>query len=172
MGDERLALPLVGRSGERERIDTAWQAVRDGSSDNRLLVLSGDPGIGKSRLTRYAIDVAHANGAGVIEINCGHGYRQVGLGAVRRGIEKALGVRAAPEPGETRAALEARADQVGLSTGARHVLELLVGDADPAVPAPELTPDRLRESIIAALLEWIVAEAKAAPVALVVEDVH
>src|SRR5262249_25678203 len=30
----------------------------------------------------------------------------------------------------------------------------------------------LREQIIAALLEWIVAEAKVAPVALVVEDVH
>ncbi len=171
MGDARLSSPLVGRLAEQARIDDAWRAVREGGDDPRLIVLTGDPGIGKSRLARYAIERARADG-NVIEINCGRDYRHVGLGAVRRGIEKALEIGPAPQPGDMRAALRTRAEYVGLAEDSRRVLESLVGDSDPAHPAPELTPDRLREAIITALIDWIAAEAETAALAVVVEDVH
>ena len=172
MGDDRLSAPLVGREDERKRIDAAWRAVRGDGDEPRVMVLAGEPGIGKSRLARYAMDVARSDDATIIEINCGQDFRHVGLGAVRRGIEKALQLPTSPRPGEIRAALHARVEAGGLSEESASVLETLMGDAPAGGITPQLAPDRLREAIITALLEWIAAEAAVDPVALVVEDLH
>ena len=40
--------PLVGRTAELERVSAALDAVREGAT--RMLVITGEPGIGKSRL--------------------------------------------------------------------------------------------------------------------------
>nr|MBA2624463.1 AAA family ATPase [Acidimicrobiia bacterium] len=174
MRDDRLGVLLVGRRDERRRIDDAWRAVRgEGEGeDPRVVLITGEPGIGKSRLARYAMDLARQDGGSVIEINCGRDFRHVGLGAVRRGIEKALELGSTPRSGQTRAALEARGRLFGLAERSVQALEALMGDPAPARPTPELAPDRLREAIIGALQEWVAAEAAVAPVALVVEDLH
>ena len=137
MGDDRLRAPLVGRREERERIDLAWQAARDGGEASRLLVIAGEPGIGKSRLARFAIERAHDDQANVIEINCGRDFRHVGLGAIRRGIEKALDLGRGPTPVGIQSALQARAEVIGLSGETRRVIEALMG----AAPARTSNPD-------------------------------
>src|SRR6185312_8902838 len=68
--DDRLAAPVVGRTEELERIGRAWAAARVGGDDARLVVVVGDPGMGKSRLARAAIDRATQDHAAVIEVNC------------------------------------------------------------------------------------------------------
>jgi class 3 adenylate cyclase len=171
MSDDRLTMPLVGRHEERTCIDDAWRAVRAGS-DGRLVMVEGEPGIGKSRLARFAIDQARAEAARVIEINCGRGFRHVGLGALRRGVEKALGLGSTPAREEISAALAARAREVGLSDASLGALDVLMVDGPPRMPIPQLPADHVRDAIISALLEWISAEAAHAPVVLVVEDVH
>jgi DNA-binding CsgD family transcriptional regulator len=50
------ARPLPGRSAEREAIDALLAAARDGLSG--VLLLTGDPGAGKTRLLQYAADAA------------------------------------------------------------------------------------------------------------------
>ncbi len=172
MRDDRLGVLLVGREEERRRIEAAWRSTVEGGGGSRVVVVTGEPGIGKSRLARYAMDVARQDGADVIEINCGHDFRHVGLGAVRRGIEKALELGSTPRPGQTRAALEARARLTGLPVASVRALATLMGDAGDGSPTAELAPDRLREAIIGALQEWVAAEALVSPVVLVVEDLH
>ena len=49
---------LVGRSAERERIERLLDGARRGESG--VLVVRGEPGIGKTSLLRYAIDLAEA----------------------------------------------------------------------------------------------------------------
>ena len=44
--------PLLGRDAEREAIDELLEAARDGQS--AVLMLTGEPGIGKTRLLEYA----------------------------------------------------------------------------------------------------------------------
>ena len=51
-GTRTLALVLVGRTAERDRIDALLAAARGGSSG--ILVLRGEAGIGKSALLGYA----------------------------------------------------------------------------------------------------------------------
>ncbi len=56
----RLRGPFAGRAAERARLDAAWS---DPASSCRLVLLAGEPGIGKSRLAaEFAHEVAHAGG--------------------------------------------------------------------------------------------------------------
>jgi class 3 adenylate cyclase len=170
MADRRFATEMAGRHAERARVDRAWQAVHDGEG-TPTVVITGEAGIGKSRLARYALDEARRGGAQLIEINCGRGFRHVGLGAIRRGIEKALRLRAAPTPDRVREAVLARGAALGLSEPAQEALVALLDESTDR-PLPELTPDRLREAMIDALLEWVTAETTQGPVALLVEDLQ
>jgi class 3 adenylate cyclase/tetratricopeptide (TPR) repeat protein len=54
--EERVALPLIGRSGEMAVIDRALAELRAGRG--RLIDIVGDPGIGKSRLVAELLSVA------------------------------------------------------------------------------------------------------------------
>jgi len=65
------ATNFVGRSIERERLETAWKAV-DGEGDLGIgvMLVSGEPGIGKTTLSaRFAADV-HDRGAVVVYGRC------------------------------------------------------------------------------------------------------
>jgi predicted ATPase len=57
-------LGFVGRSSERERLDATLAPARDGHS--AVLVIRGDPGIGKTALLRYA--ARQASGLRIIEV--------------------------------------------------------------------------------------------------------
>jgi class 3 adenylate cyclase len=57
------AVSYVGRSAERAALEEALVLARDGS--RQVVLLSGEPGIGKSRLASYAAHRAHAQGAAV-----------------------------------------------------------------------------------------------------------
>jgi class 3 adenylate cyclase/tetratricopeptide (TPR) repeat protein len=172
LGEQRLTAPLVGRRPEVQRIDAGWRAVLEGRDGGRLVVITGAPGLGKSRLVRAAIDRAGTDAAGVLEINCGRDFRHVGPGAIRRGVEKVLGLASAPSPDAVRAALGARGDLIGLSETTISATEALMGVTSPEDPSPALAPDRLREAIIDALVEWVAVEAAARPLLVAVEDVQ
>ena len=170
MADERLAAPLVGRDAELARLDAAWRATVDGGDAPRVVVISGDPGMGKSRLVRAAIESASGNVATVAEVNCGRDFRHVGSGAVRRAAEKALGLGTSPSTEEVADALRERGVRLGLGSTTVEAAEAFLGVGGPVAPA--LAPDRLRGAIVQVLEDWLTAEASVAPYVLIVEDVH
>ncbi len=68
---DRAAAPLVGRKRELERLGRLWSAVRERDrlkrEDNRKVVLlAGDPGIGKTRLVAAIAQAAYEAGAFVL----------------------------------------------------------------------------------------------------------
>jgi hypothetical protein len=54
------AVPLVGRSEEWRQLRSIWQAAQRGGS--RLVVIQGEPGIGKTRLAEELMELAHRQG--------------------------------------------------------------------------------------------------------------
>ena len=60
-----VSRPLVGRAGERDRIARAVAAAQDGKS-REVLWISGEPGIGKTRLLEEVADQARALGGAVL----------------------------------------------------------------------------------------------------------
>ena len=74
------ALPLLGRTAEAGKIDMLLAAARDGLSG--VLMLTGEPGIGKTRLLEYA--AAAAADLTVIWLTGVESETQLGFGALHR----------------------------------------------------------------------------------------
>lgn len=65
------ATPLVGREPERQRLEAAWMRVRGGARE--AVLISGEPGIGKTALAAAVSSHAHAGGAIVLYGRCDEG---------------------------------------------------------------------------------------------------
>ncbi|MFF7472703.1 AAA family ATPase [Streptomyces sp. NPDC008092] len=102
-------MALVGRHAEQEAIGRLLDAVRDGLSG--VLVLTGEPGIGKTRLLEYAAD--RAAELRVVRLTAVEQETGLGFGALHRLLRPFL-TRADRLPEPQRAALDAA---LGLASG-------------------------------------------------------
>jgi class 3 adenylate cyclase len=164
---------LVGRDQPRDRMLTAWSAVRQAEDPTgAAFLVVGEAGIGKSRLVVEVLDRVEASGGRVLGVGCLPYYASVSLWPVARLLERELGVTA-DDP-----------DRLGALVGRLAALDLdparfapflaaLAGlPATDAYPLPELDPTALLEETLGRLVEWISALAREAPHLLVVEDLH
>src|SRR5260221_1411144 len=119
--------PLLGRHAERDAIDELLAAARDGSSG--LLMLSGEPGIGKTRLLEYA--AAAAADLTVIWLTGIESETQLGFAALHRLLRPFLD-RVAGLPAPQRDALSAAFGLGGSEPPDRY----LGGPPAPTVPPP------------------------------------
>jgi DNA-binding SARP family transcriptional activator len=62
------AWPMIGRDDDLAALHDAWDRARDGTA--AFVVLTGEPGIGKSRLAAELIGLARSDGAGVCVGRC------------------------------------------------------------------------------------------------------
>ncbi|MEV7319803.1 LuxR family transcriptional regulator [Streptomyces sp. NPDC093970] len=102
-------LAMVGRHAEREAVGRLLDAVRDGLSG--ALVLTGEPGIGKTRLLEYA--ATRATELRVVRLTAVEQETGLGYGALHRLLRPFLD-RTARLPEPQRAALDAA---LGLASG-------------------------------------------------------
>lgn len=82
-------LPFAGRVTEMDRLTAVLGAARDGC---RVALLSGEPGMGKTRLARRFVRRAHDDGATVLHGRCSESIRapyQVWADALRHYVEGA-----------------------------------------------------------------------------------
>ena len=154
------ATTFAGREAELGVLTRAWSDVCGGR--RRGVLFAGEPGIGKTRLA--AEMAAHALGSGGLVL---YGRCDDGLTAAAQPFAEALSayVSACP-PDELRVQLGARA--ADLMPMLPALGSLLPGVVEPAPAAPEAERLRMLEAT-AALLE---AAGSAAPVLLVLDDLH
>ena len=111
--------PMVGRHAEREAIARLLDAVRDGLSG--VLVLTGEPGIGKTRLLEYA--AAGAAELRVVRLTAVESETSLGFGALHRLLRPFLN-RTDRLPGPQRAALDAALGRVPGPPADRYLVGL------------------------------------------------
>ena len=172
VGEQLSAVPLpgplrtmpgiayVGRVGERERLARQWAQTRGGN--RRGVLISGEPGIGKTRLASYAALAAHADGATVL-----WGAASQDLGAAYGPWIEALGryVETAPE--------SVLSDHVARHGGEIARLARGLGQRVTGVPAPqESDPETERYLLFAAVAGLLESACAHGPVALVLDDFH
>ena len=152
----REQLPLVGREIEFSRLAQMWQGTRSGQ--RQLLLLAGEPGIGKSRLAGEFARTAHGSGATVLFGRCDEG-----MGVPYQPFVEALSryLRQAPHLALGRLAGE-------LVRLVPEVGEEIHGLAPPLRSDPETERYRLFDAVAA----WLGAVSETAPVLFVVEDLH
>src|SRR5512144_1500231 len=156
--DYSRTLPLVGRDRELQQLLGAWRGAQAGAG--AVVMISGEPGIGKTRLAAELLERARADGA-----------RTASCAALDLGGEAPLTLWA-ELIGDLTADLEAPPlDAVwpaALSPLVPDLKRRLGRDPGPRVGAsPDLERARLFEATVA-LLEWVGRR----PLVLLLEDVH
>jgi class 3 adenylate cyclase len=154
-------VPLVGRAHERSVMAERWERVLGGRTE--VIVLTGEAGIGKSRLLSWLS--AHAGQVPSIVVRCSADDRSSPLRPVVEELAYAAGIL----PGESP---EERVRKVGLVVDDPDDLDAL----RPLFGVPSLgtpsSPDRQRAVVVDALWRWARTVAESGPGLIAVEDVH
>ena len=165
-------LPLVGRDQELALLLDRWRLARNG--EGQTVLLSGEAGIGKSRLVLSLRERLQDQPRTSVRYNCSPFYQNSALHPVVEQLVRAAGFGPGDDPGTRLAKLETLvvqamvppdevlpylADLLGLRPGERHGL-------------PPLTPQERKARTFRALLSQLEGLARQAPVLLLLEDAH
>jgi class 3 adenylate cyclase/DNA-binding winged helix-turn-helix (wHTH) protein/tetratricopeptide (TPR) repeat protein len=164
--------PLVGREHEGALLLERWAAAKEGRG--QVVVLSGEAGIGKSRLVQAF--TTHLSGEVYTRIvyHCSPYYQQSALYPVVDHLQRLLQFRPDETPGEKLHKLENALGPYDFAL--EEVIPLLATLLELPLPARypplPLTPERQKQKTLEALLAWLLQEAERQPVCVVMEDLH
>jgi class 3 adenylate cyclase len=164
--------PLVGREPEVGLLRDRWAQVQAGRG--HVVVLSGEAGIGKSRLVQVVKDELIGPTALRIEYRCSPYHQHSAFYPVIAHLERVLAWRQDDTPADRLRKLEEAVRPYPLPLA--EVIPLFA--ALLAVPLPAsyapltLPPQRQKQKTLEALLTWLLVLTERQPLLLVVEDLH
>jgi class 3 adenylate cyclase/predicted ATPase len=163
--------PLVGRREEIELLLQRWRQAKSG--EGQVAVLSGEPGIGKSRIAAAVAaalaDEPHAR----LRYFCSPHHQDSALHPVILQLERAAGFARGDDAAAKRAKLDATLAPLGLvDEHAALIAALLSLPEDDRHPLPAMSPQARKEKTLAALLARLEGLARQRPLLMIVEDVH
>jgi class 3 adenylate cyclase len=160
---------LVGRDEELDLLLRRWQQAKSG--EGRAVLIGGEPGIGKSRLTAELAERIKSEPHTRLRYFCSPHHQDSALYPFIAQLERAAGfarVDTAEQRLDKLQALLARgahdADEIALLA---ELLSLPSSAADL-----NLSPQKKREKLLEALLHQLEALAREKPVLMLFEDVH
>lgn len=162
--------PLVGREEEVDLLLRRWEQTKEG--EGQAVLLSGEGGIGKSRLTSEVLQLvkeAHTR----LRYFCSPLHSSSALYPVVSQLERAAGFELEDTPRTRLEKLDALLLRTATSIEDRAVLaELLSLPNDGRYPALELSPQQRRQKILDALGSQFAALARLSPLLVLFEDAH
>ncbi len=163
-------LPMVGRDQELALLLERWNQARNGEGQGVLLV--GEAGIGKSRITRALLDAVRAVPHVRVRFQCSPYHADSAFWPVIQQLFRAAGFVDQDTPEQQLDKLESVLGKAGDVTAAQLLADLLGLDGTARYGAIELTPQAQRTRTLRALIDQILGLARQQPVLLVLEDAH
>jgi class 3 adenylate cyclase/predicted ATPase/energy-coupling factor transporter ATP-binding protein EcfA2 len=172
----RQASPLtrfVGRDRELALLDESYQTAERGNG--QLVLISGEPGIGKSRLAMALLQRLRPKAGTVLSFQCSSYHTSSAWHPVIRHLEDAAGIAPDSPPAARLQKLQALIGRylAGDSSECVAVLAALMNvPLDDRYPRPALTSKQLKLRTFAVLLALFRAHAKERPAVIVFDDAH
>ena len=162
---------LVGREQETDLMVGGWESGKTG--EGRVLLISGEPGIGKSRMVQTLLNRLKDEPHVRVRLFCAPNRQGSTLYPVIAQLQRAAGIK---RDDTTSQKLDKLAATLGRATfdlaeAAPLIAELLSIPTEGRYPSLELTPQKRREKTLQALMAQLEGLARQ-PTLMVFEDVH
>jgi TOMM system kinase/cyclase fusion protein len=165
-------VPMSGRDRELGLLMESWRHARGGSGQSSLV--TGEPGIGKSRLARALRDRVAHDAHRFLEARCSPDTQHSALAPVIDLLERALGLdqESGPDPKIARLERVLAGNGAVLMEAMPLVLPLFaLPIAAPYAPL-DVSPQRHKALTLQAIVSLLFAMATQHPVLLLAEDLH
>jgi class 3 adenylate cyclase/predicted ATPase len=162
---------LVGREEELDLLSRRWSKAKTG--EGQVVLLSGEAGIGKSRLTAALLEAIANEPHTRLRYSCSPQHTDSAFYPIIDQIGRAAGLTHEDTPQRRLDKFDGLLAQTSTSKqDAALIAELLSLQNDARYPAPELTPEQRRQRTLEALISQVQALTRAKPLLMIVEDAH
>jgi predicted ATPase len=163
--------PLLGREEELELLLRRWFQAKQG--EGQVLLLSGEAGIGKSRLTAALLERLSVEPHARLRYFCSPQRTDSAFHPIIGQLERAAGIAHHDSPLVRLDKLDALLAQTATPPrDAALLAEMLSIPNDGRYPAQELSPLQRRQGTLEALVSQLAGLARQDPVLMIFEDVH
>jgi class 3 adenylate cyclase/predicted ATPase len=164
--------PLVGREQEVGLLVDRWERAKEGAG--QVVLLSGEPGIGKSRLVQELKEQLEHEGVTRIEFRCSPYHQNSTLYPVIEHLQRVLGIARDDSAQIKLGKLEQTLSHYRFpQADTLPLLAALLSLPHPeSVPPLTLSPERQKEKTLQALVKWLFEEAERHAVYCAWEDLH
>ena len=163
------ATPLVGRDEELDLVLRRWEQAKAG--EGCVVLISGEPGIGKSRLAAALSESIQVEGHTRLRYFCSPHHQDSALYPFITQIEHAAGFARDDAPEEKLGKLKKLLAPAASGDDETALLAELLSLPN-SVADLNLSPQRKREMLFEALLRQLEAVSRRQPVLMVFEDAH
>jgi predicted ATPase len=165
--------PLVGRESEVTLLVERWEQVKDGNG--QVMLLSGEAGIGKSRLVQVLKDHAKDEPHAQLECRCSPYHTNSAFYPLAELLQRKLGWQPEDTADEKLHKLETVLAQTHLDVNTAVPLFtalLSLPLPDDRYPPIQLSSQQQRQQTLEAFLQLVLLASEQHPVLFIVEDLH
>lgn len=164
--------PIVGRAHELGLLEARWELAKGG--EGQVVVMSGEAGIGKSRMVQALRDQVADQRHFRLRYQCSPHHTSSALYPVIQRLERAAGFSARDQPNDKLDKLQAFLEPSGEGVEAVVPLfaSLLSVPAEDRYGALDMSPEQRRDRTIEAMVGQILALSRKRPLLIVLEDAH
>jgi class 3 adenylate cyclase len=162
---------FIGREAEVDALDRALHRAIDG--DGRALCVTGEPGVGKSRLCHDALERWRGQKVAIAQAHCPAHGRTLALAVLRELLRSFFGLTPGEKPGVSRKLVKAELRFVRSADDGDHALVMnFLGLAQPSDPLPALPASARRDRLFALVCGLVQTRSAREPIVLLVDDVQ
>jgi class 3 adenylate cyclase/tetratricopeptide (TPR) repeat protein len=163
--------PFVGREEELCLLMNRWERLLEG--EGQVVLITGEPGIGKSRLMRRFNEQIAGTPYNWVQGVASAFFRFAPFYAICQLLRELLVSRAGESAGDQLTQLETALASTGLkSAEAVALIAPLLNLTLPAKHPSSQSPENLRRRLLTTLAEWLLRAAGPNPLVIAIEDLH